>query len=638
MKKIIASAITLLTAAGIALGGVNPADTGSAQSRNSIGISIDQAWAAGNPALVGLDVLQRNRLTLLSTSLGMWNDKIALPLSNMFSVKSYVTELMRESFGIRSGLSPDEVSQKLTDELRDGIYLCAGVRNSPVDYASRGFGFSIKVYGDADIKVPGGLFMPFFSATEGLLVGNKLDLSEARMSEISATEIGFKLGRSVAIPFIDDYTRLDEGAVGVNVKALIGHNYININANGDGAIYYDSVSNRYISTASLDLLSAKVGYGLGLDVGTVFHNDNHAVSVDILDIGMIQWDKKSVRRGKITLGDLDLNKKDSSDFFDVGPLTSGDSGYAMWLPMSLNVGYLYHLDLSPYYGIGIGAILNYLSASLGYNQQLLLGPGKNTYSPRFSAGATLGFLGGYLPVSYGITVGGAEKLASTAGLEFGKSGSFGLYYKATGSPILLPRNGFEVAFSQTTVWGSGKVKTKEKPQKKPLLPIHPVDIDTTTVSPTVPTDTINTDTLTVPPTVPADTINADTLTVPPTIPADTINTDTLTVPPTIPADTINTDTLTVPPTIPADTIINTDTLTVPPTIPAKPVEIDTLTVPPPTPPTAPTGTVEPVTPPLPPAPKPEESLNESELIKETPPAAVKEETIDVAPAPPTPER
>jgi len=560
MKKITLAAAVLFVSAGVSFGGGNPADNAEARARNSDEISIDRAWVAGNPALVGLESQSQTRLSLFPTSIALWNDKVALPMSNMSSIKSWVTELMRESFGL-DGLSPDEASKKLTGELSDGIYFYAGSRIAPVDFATRNFGIGVKTFAVADLKLPGGLFLPFFSADKGLLAGNTLDLSATRVREIWATEISAKYGHSIAVPFISDYLWLDDGAVGVGVKALIGHNYFSVEANEDCKIYYDPVSNKYMSGMTLDVLSAEDGYGWAFDIGTVFHNDNHAVSIDIQDIGMIQWPGQKARRGKVTIGELDLNGG-GSDFFDIGSLTPGGKDAVTWLPTSLNAGYLYYLDLSSLYGNGLGALLNYLSASLAYNQPLALGPGVNTYAPRMSAGAKLGFLGGYLPVRYGMIFGGPEELASTAGLELGKRGSFAISYKAVGSPVLIPQKGFEIAFSQTTVWGG---KSRARDRRKTPPPVQPADTASAASAqsaPAVKEEAV--DTAAVHHTVPAKAV--DTTAVHHTVPEKAVDTTAIHHHP-VPEKAV--DTTEVHHTVPAKTV---DTTAVHHTVPEKAVD------------------------------------------------------------------
>jgi len=417
---------------------------------------------------VGLES-QRNRLTVNPVTVGLWNDKVALPFAAASSVESYAAMLIRESFGVGKGLSPDEVSRKLTNELRDGMYLCAGVQSSPVDFASRGFGFNVRTFGDADMKIPGGLFMPFFSATEGLLAGSKLDLSATHIGAIWASELGIKFGHSISVPVIRDFLFLDEGAAGVGVKVLAGHYYYSVEAKENSALYYDSVSNEYKMNMGFDVVSAEGGYGFGFDLGTVFHNDNHAVSINVQDIGVILWDGKNVLKGTTKSGAFDLNDNEFNIFKVKGKRS--DEDYVLWLPAALNVGYVYYLDISSRYGSLLGVPLGYLSANLGYNQQLVLGPGKNTYAPRFSAGAKLGILSGYIPVRYGIIGGGAEKIASTAGVGLeSKSHAVGVSYKAVGSPILWPKNGFEMTVGLTSSWGGGSGKPSARNKRNAAAP------------------------------------------------------------------------------------------------------------------------------------------------------------------------
>ncbi|MDR2694487.1 MAG: DUF5723 family protein [Chitinispirillales bacterium] len=592
MKKIIGATAILAAVASLAFGdgGDNPSGIAGAQSSGASGVFIiDRSWATGNPALVGLESRSQNRLSLFPTSIALWNDRVALPFTAASSAKSYVTMLMRESFGIRKGLSPDDVSEKLTDELGDGICFYAGSQSTPVDFAASGFGVNVRTFGEADMKIPGGLFMPFFSATDGLLAGKSLDLSDTRIGAIFASEIGFKLGRHIEVPVIGDILSLNKGAAGVGVKVLYGHYYYSVAASENSALYYDTVSNKYRIDAGFDVVSAEGGYGLGVDLGTVFHNDNHAVSIDVQDIGMILWDGKNVRRGTTKSGELDLNDKEF-DFFTAKAKPDGEN-YVMWLPMALNVGYIYYLDMSARYGNEFGIFLGYLTASLDYNQQLMLGPGKNTYAPRVSARTKLGFLRGYLPVRYGIIGGGLEKLASTAGVGFdGKYRSVDLSYKAVGSPVLLPKKGFELAFSQTSVWGGrGNAKSKRK-KAPPAIQIAPAaPVDTVPQSPQAVQEA-PVDMLIAPPAIQEAPV--DTLIAPPTIQGRTV--DTLIAPPAIQERTV--DTLIAPPAIQGRTV---DTLIAPPAIQGR--TVDTLIAPP----AIQGGTVDAV--PVPPQPEPKTS-------------------------------
>ncbi|MDR2591973.1 MAG: DUF5723 family protein [Chitinispirillales bacterium] len=489
--------LTLMAIAGLALGGGldnNPRNAGGTLSRNSAGVTLDGAM--GNPALIGLDKPPRGGLSLLPFSVTVWSDKLSPPLDlNIINDPSdYITKFMRESFNLKGNLTPEEVSKRLTNELRDGIGVYAGVKTSPVVFATRGFGLSVSTFADVDVRIPGGLLIPFFAdTTEGLLAGKKgIDLSDMHVNAISASEIAVKLGYTTAIPFLREYLGLDKGGAGVGVKLLLGHSYLDAKMQDGSAISYSDSTNKYKAGARFDVLSAGTGFnnnfrydekylidnpingqGWGLDLGTIFHNENHAVSVDVQDIGMILWNGKAVRRGSISfkpesgfedgfdLNDLQLG---INELFKYDTLAPTNESYIMWLPAALNLGYTYNLRING----GPSALLGYLTTSLGYNQQLILGIGHDSYSPRFSAGATLGLLAGYLPVRYGVTYGGPQKLTSALGLGLGlgaKYFSTDLFYKAVGSPILLPKRGFEAGGGLTFQWGfryKAKAKSKTK--------------------------------------------------------------------------------------------------------------------------------------------------------------------------------
>ncbi|GBU21456.1 hypothetical protein R80B4_01347 [Fibrobacteres bacterium R8-0-B4] len=494
-KKIASAAftLTLLAAASLALGGGldnNPRNAGETLSRNSAGTTLDGAM--GNPALVGLDTPPRGGLSLLPFSVTVWSDKLSPPfdLSFVTDPSDYLTKFMRESFGLK-GNDPGLISEKLTNELRDGIGVYTNVKTSPLVFATRGFGLSVSTFADVDVRIPGGLLIPFFSDTEGLLAGQKgIDLSDTRVSAVSASEVAVKLGFSTDVPFLRDYLGLDKGGAGVGIKLLLGHAYLDAKTEEGSAITYNDSTNKYKAGARLNVLSAGTGFnnkfrynesylidnpingqGWGLDLGTIFRNNNHAVSVDVQDIGMIVWNGKEVRKGAISF----KPNNGSDDGFDLNNLNNLDSllksdtlaptgeNYVLWLPAALNLGYTYSLH---FHG-ELGILLGYLTTSLGFSQQLVSGIGHDTYVPRLSAGATLGLLAGCLPVRYGVTVGGQQKLTSAAGFGLdAKYISADIFYKAVGSPVLLPKRGFEVGGGLTFQWGFRRAGDRVKNKRK----------------------------------------------------------------------------------------------------------------------------------------------------------------------------
>jgi outer membrane protein OmpA-like peptidoglycan-associated protein len=487
-KQIAALTLMILTTAGIAAGGGrdnNPLNAGETQFRNSWGLTLDGAM--GNPSLLGLDNTPRNSLSFLPLSVALWSDKLAIPLdmSVVTNPSRYLANSMRESFGLTDDAAKN--SEILTRELRDGIDIYAGVKVSPIVFATRGFGLNAGAFADVDVKIPGGLMLLLFSDTAGLLAnGDSLHLSDMRLSAVAASEIAVKLGCTITIPFLRDRLGLDKGATGMGIKLLLGHAYLNAEMAKGSAIFYDTASNKYKTGAQLNVLTAGTsfdggfryntgkpvtGQGWGLDFGTIFRNNNHAFSIDVQDIGMIVWNGRDVSRGrmKLELGP-DRDGFDLSDLylsmdeifgFSSDTLEQNNKNYIMWLPTALNAGYSYSLQFDRKRALG------YLTTGFGYKQQLLLGIGHNTYQPRFSAGAALGLLAGHLPLRYGITYGGPEKLASAVGIGIdARYISIDAFYKAIGSPILQAAKGFEAGGAVTFRWGfkRGLEKVKDRPK------------------------------------------------------------------------------------------------------------------------------------------------------------------------------
>ena len=495
IKQIAAFTLLILAAENLVLGGGldnNPRNAGETQSRNSAGVTLDGAM--GNPALIGLERPPRYGLSLLPLSVMLWSDKLSPPfdLSIITDPSDYISKFMRESFNLK-GNDPGKISAQLTNELRDDIGVFTRFKTSPVVFATRGLGFSVGTFTDVDVKIPGGLLMPFFSDTaEGLLIGKKgIDLSNMRVNAILASEVAVKFGYSTTVPFLRDYLGLDRSAAGIGIKLLLGHAYFDAQMDKGSALSYDTSnnSNFYKADARLNVLSAGTGFhgnlkyksdylinnpingkGVGLDIGTILHNNSHALAVDVQDIGMINWDGKEVRKSSMVFKkvfDMDSLQLGMDNLFKTDTLKPTNEDYILLLPASLNLGYTY----GPRFDGGFGIFLGYMTMSLGCNQPLILGVGHSTYSPRFSAGTTLGLLAGFLPVRYGVTYGGAEKLSSAAGLGLDmKYFSTDVFYKAIGSPTLMPKRGFETGFGTAFRWGHNRsnVKNARKAALKPM--------------------------------------------------------------------------------------------------------------------------------------------------------------------------
>jgi outer membrane protein OmpA-like peptidoglycan-associated protein len=513
MKYAIFTALALLSAAAAAFGGPdnNPVSTGMTQARNASGLTFDGAF--GNPALVGLDRPPKTSLSFFPTSFALWSDKVAPPFNSYLlmyltdpqhATPMYLTSLMEESFPDIKGKTPEEVSKILTRDFRGGVGIYSGFRTSPLVFSTRGFALNVKTYADVDLRIPEGLLLPFFSDSAGLREGTTLDFSQLDVDAIWASEIGVKLGFSLNVPFISDYLKLDRGAAGVGIKLVLGHMLFQIKTDPSSKnnLYYNESTNKYEMDAKVNITSVGTGFsgdwrydnpfwsktvsgqGWGLDLGTVFHNDNHFISLDVQNVGMIFWGdnvyKTSLTFKKEGFDLVDLTDR-FDDVFDRGDTKAGDGFWPnredslkpvgrliTYLPTALNVGYTYLWDFSN--NEDIKHITSYASGSVDYEQQIVLGPGRNTYMPRFTIGAATGFLSGYLPLRYGMIFGGPERIGSAFGfgLDF-RYAALDASYKAVGSPFLISKKGFETAAALTFKWG-WKKKEKRFRDKEPAPP------------------------------------------------------------------------------------------------------------------------------------------------------------------------
>jgi len=500
--------IAVMAAAALAGPDNNPVSNGMTQARNASGFTFDGAF--GNPALMGLERLPRASLSFFPTSFAMWSDKLAPPLFSMYLLTDpdfahgtslYITDLLEKSFPDLRNATPAERSKVFSEELRGGLNLYTGFRTSPIVVTTRGFGLNVRTYADIDITVPEGLLLPFFTEDDGLLADETLDFSNLNVDAIWASEIGVKLGFSVSVPFIRDYLKLDKGAAGAGVKLVLGHMLFQAKAGEASRLTYNSDKNRYEMDATVDITNVGTGFsgnwdmdnpfsdniingqGWGLDFGTVFHNDRHFASIDVQDIGMIFWGS-NVYKASIPIKNTDgfdlvdivdsvrfssaIENKEGAYWPDSMGTLRPAGRLITYLPAALNVGYTYLYDMSKFDDYKF--IANYVSGSLSYQQQIVRGPGRNTYMPRFTLGTAVGFLSGYLPLRYGIILGGSEGLGSAFGFGFDlRYVSLDASYKAVGSPLLISEKGFETAAALTFKWG-WKKKEKRFRDREPAPP------------------------------------------------------------------------------------------------------------------------------------------------------------------------
>jgi len=478
----------------------NPKSTGSTAARNTLGRSFEAAYH--NPALLGMDkrpVGGALLAPLTNYGVGYWSDKLALSPFRKYWASSWaertdlVKAIMYNSFDL-DGLNPDQVSQRLMDDLTGGFKLYMGGRASLLSIAHKYFAFDVTTHFDEEIHIPEGPVYILLNGPDRLRRGGKaLDFSDFRQEAIWSTDFAFDVGLPLTIPALHNLFHLRYGAGGVGIKYIMGHSLLKATTR-NGSLRYDSLSGEnlvvdgevLIQTAGTGLHGnfesgnpfpnglPVNGHGIGVDVGGILYDDKGTLSINIKDLGVLFWMKDTRETThKIQKSDFDFydvvkgiqQTDEPGETRDANTLIFGNkitgaadslktsTGFVTVLPLALHIGYGREWDLTGEFRPAIGRFASYAQAGVDYEQHLTSGPGLS-YIPRISLGGSLGLLQGFFPIRTGFVFGGAEKIASALGASFDFSYfSLNASYKAIGSPVFIPRRGVEIAFGANMNWG-----------------------------------------------------------------------------------------------------------------------------------------------------------------------------------------
>lgn len=519
--------LMLLSTVGFAGVDNNPLNAGTTQGHNVQGHNFEAALY--NPALLGVDRAPHYGFMVPGTMVGVgaWSDKLALsPLDRHWydslgsgsEQSKLISKILRKSFAI-DGLSPDEVSKKLTEGFKGGVMSYAGYRQSLVNLGWNRIAFDIATHFDEEVKIPEGPLMMIFSKTDGLLPGNTLDFSTFKQDAVWATDFSFHFGLPVIVPALHDFFKLRYGAGGIGVKYVMGHSILKATTER-GRVYFDDVGNEVDVDGSVKIQTAGMGYsgqwdskklfsnglpvsghGIGFDVGGILYDDHGTLTVNFHDLGVLFWmnnvqdvtygikknnlDAYDIIRGIEEAEDgqdpnLKIFNRNANEFISSPDDTLKEgNGFVSWLPAAFNIGYAYSWDLSHMAKQEMRYLANYINASANFEQALARGPGRR-FIPRLSLGGEAGALKGYLPVRIGYVVGGSELFASAVGLGVNLPHcSINASYKAMGNPFFIPKRGMELAFGVHVSWGSG-IKDKDGDgilDRDDSCPTVPEDLD-----------------------------------------------------------------------------------------------------------------------------------------------------------------
>ncbi len=507
MKKIIICLLLQFILFGTVPAAVdhNPLNNGGTLTRNALGHNVE--GALHNPALLGLERIPKGGLMVPGTMIGVgaWSDKLALsPFNRYFTdstreTSALITKILDKSFKLK-GLSPDEVSDRLTEKFKGGVTSYLGYRHSLLNMGWNRIAFDVTTHLDEEVHIPEGPFLAIFSRDKGLLAGNTLDFSNFRQEAVWATDFTVSFGLPVTIPALHEFFKLEQGAGGIGVKYVMGHSVLKATTES-GRIYFDDAGNELsvdgevkIQTAGFgfhgpwsasgdNLFSSMFnsglpvsGHGIGLDLGGILYDDKGTLTVNFNNIGVLFWMKnvKDVTY-RIKKDDLDaydiitgiergdengedpniyiFNGNRNQEISDASDSLEDGNGFVTWLPAALNIGYSYSWDFTRLPKQGLRFLADYAHAAVNYEQSLARSPGRS-FIPRLSFGGEAGVLHGYLPIRLGYVIGGAEKFASAVGAGINlKYVSINASYKAIGHPFFVPRRGMEVAVGLSVNWG-----------------------------------------------------------------------------------------------------------------------------------------------------------------------------------------
>lgn len=462
----------------------NPLNAGATQARNAAGSSLDALY--GNPALLGVDRVPRGGYYLFPTSIAYWSDKLAVSpfyqywnVTDLQATSRLMSSVFEESFGLE-GMNSEEVSAKLTEELKGGVSLFTGMRTSLLSASTHGFALNVQTNIDQELRLSEGLLLPVFSNTDGVLRGNTLDFSDFYVNAIWTTEISAKLGLPVTIPALHDLFRLRSGAGGVGVKLILGHSVLKAEALPESHLTYNEETNRLDMSGQVEVMTAGSGFsgewnfeddfgpihgqGIGFDIGGALYDDDHSVSIDVQNLGLIFWGgdahKATYKVEKEGLDVMDFfepveetfDRNENEYLSDQRDSLKPVPYFVTFLPLSFNIGYSYMYDMSQKEDLVY--LSKYLSGGVNYEQQLVKSPGRTSLVPRFTLGGEAGLLHGFLPVRLGMALGGSEGYATALGASLNfKYVTVDASYKAIGSMFFMPRRGAELAGGISFRWG-----------------------------------------------------------------------------------------------------------------------------------------------------------------------------------------
>ncbi len=429
------------------------------------------ASAAANPKYTGKVELP------LNIQASYWSDQLALTpyielkdLGNSEVLGNYMTAVIKNSFNIRNGDTPEETSDKMKRRLRRDINCYAHVSYRPLRISGDRGNMEMRLYSDFAMKIPSDLFGVLFAGE--LTAEGAVDVSNLQSQAVTAFAISGG-GKSVR-PVPAHLQRFLTGRGGtfkkvVSLDLITGIAFAEVQATS-GELTVDEDGNAFSFHGEADVLTSgtglhdefeftnpfesgfsPAGYGASVDLGFEIADDKRAISLYFNNLGAMRWNNVLKSKAQIHIDSMDVesivSNGDESDLMTSPTVDSLVDIGSVWRPVGTN------------FSIGMVQVLHSSSRNSAksmysrqlrvygeYQQSVTRYPG-SSFIPRVKLGVENDFFMGALGTGYYMVLGGSENLASGLNLRIFSGSWFTLdmEYTAFGSPILYPKRGFGIS-------------------------------------------------------------------------------------------------------------------------------------------------------------------------------------------------
>lgn len=415
----------------------------------------------------------------LTTTLSLSNNKFSVndPTEFLYlngNYSAWISGILQNSFEL-DGLTPKEVSNKLTEELKDGMDLAVSFDGDYLKIAKsfyrkgvyEGVRMGIKSNTSAELHIPGDAFSLLFSYQDGLQKGNVIDFSSLQGYFQFSTDLFVAYGREMR-PVLKIGENSFKFALGGAIAYRMGHlmmladmqdgyliynedNVLNLHSNlkiKSAGIKFDENLNINVGSGLSEYVN---GHGFNFSGDFSFYSKKLLLSLGISNIGLIYWNdnlyslKASFSKDSLTLlGIMEEGIEDSI-------ITHGefDGVYKHYSKGTFDFSVSFYSDKkNSHFPVDLKKLSNARAIKFGYRQPIIGGVLKD-YTPDFSFIAENEFFNGIMPVKIGWTFKTNGESTSFFQLRqvVTKGLSFTVAYCAREDPFFRWNKGCEIAIS-----------------------------------------------------------------------------------------------------------------------------------------------------------------------------------------------